>query len=83
MKPNPPLAPCFSPATSLLLLLAKPVENLAVCDIYSFTLAERCIERKYLPASWLVSPDWLLTDWLVWLVENGLRRYVGKEPVLD
>lgn len=60
-KQNPSLAPHFSPATSLLLLLAKPVGDLAICDVYSLTRAKRCIARKCLPSSWLASPAWLLT----------------------
>lgn len=86
-KQNLSLAPHFSPATSLLLLLAKPVGDLAICDVYSLTRAKRCIARKCLPSSWLASPAWLLTGWLPswewawWIGRRAVCRVIHPTQV--
>lgn len=53
----------------LLLLLIKTVENLAIGDVYSFTLATRCLKFAYIVAGWPALP------------ENGLGRYLDKQFV--
>lgn len=55
---NPPLASYFSPATSLLLLLAKPVGDLAICNVY-FSHWPRDVYRENAcpTAGWPALPD--------------------------